>query len=114
MFKIYARSLGCVFAFLALSSPAFAHVTLEADEAIANAGYRAILRIPHGCEGEATKTLRVQIPEGVIDVKPMPKPGWTVNLSRGAYAQSYTLYGKPVAEGVREIVWSGGDLPDDY
>jgi uncharacterized protein YcnI len=44
--------------------PAIAHVTLENREAPVGAGYKAVLRVPHGCEGTATTTLRVRIPEG--------------------------------------------------
>ncbi len=46
--------------------------------------------------------------------KPMPKPGWKLATTKGAYGKSYDYYGTPVAEGVTEIVWTGGDLPDDW
>ncbi|HEX8662497.1 MAG TPA: DUF1775 domain-containing protein [Beijerinckiaceae bacterium] len=111
--KTVRGALGAA-AFLSLSIPALAHSTLEATEAPANAAYKGVVRVPHGCKGEATRTLRVQIPEGVIDVKPMPKAGWTLSVTRAAYAKSYDLFGKPVAEGVKEIVWSGGELPDAF
>lgn len=92
---------------------ALAHVTLEVQEAPQKSTYKAVLRIPHGCDGEATKTVRVQIPEGVIAVKPMPKAGWTLDIVKGAYAKSYDYYGTAVTEGVKELVWTG-DLPDAY
>ncbi len=57
--------------------------------------------------------VRVQIPEGVIGVKPMPKPGWTLSVTRGTYAKSYRSHGKTITEGPTEIVWSGGSLADD-
>ena len=40
--------------------------------------------------------MRVQIPEGVIVVKPMPKPGWTLEEVNVAYAKSYDYHGTPV------------------
>ena len=61
---------------LACICTAFAHVTLETREASIGAPYKAVLRVAHGCEGTAYHALRVRIPEGVIAVKPMPKPGW--------------------------------------
>lgn len=110
-----SRKYTIAFAALLLgSAPAFAHVTLERDEAKAGANYKAVLRVPHGCEGKATTAIRVQIPEGVIAAKPMPKPGWKLETVKGKYEKSYDLYGSPVSEGVKEIVWSGGDLPDDF
>lgn len=92
---------------------AFAHVSLQVKEAPVGSSYRAIFQVPHGCEGKPTNVVRVQIPEGVIAVKPQPKAGWTLEKVRGAYANSYDYYGTPTSEGVKEIVWSGGNLGDD-
>lgn len=97
----------------AWQSAALAHVTLAIKEARANTYYKAVLQVPHGCDGEATQSIRVQIPEGVIGVKPMPKPGWTLTVTRGAYAKSYQNHGQAVTEGPKEITWSGGTLSDD-
>ena len=97
------------------NTAAFAHVTLETREAPIGGGYKAVLRVPHGCKGSATIKIRVQIPEGVISVKPMPKPGWTLETVKGTYAKAYPYYhGTTLAEGVKEVAWSGGKLPDDH
>ncbi|MER8437472.1 YcnI family protein [Mesorhizobium sp. M1312] len=96
------------------ASAAFAHVTLETQEAAVGSTYKAVLRVPHGCEGKATTAVRVQIPEGVISVKPMPKPGWTLQVKKGRYEKSYQLHGEAVTSGAREIDWSGGSLPDEF
>jgi uncharacterized protein YcnI len=53
--------------------------------------YKAVFTVPHGCAGSATTKIRVQIPEGVIAVKPMPKPGWSVEAISGKYAAEYEL-----------------------
>lgn len=95
------------------TATAFAHATLETTEAHVGSSYKAVIRIPHGCEGKPTTTVRVQIPEGVISAKPMPKPGWTLEKVRGAYEHPYDYYGTPMKEGVKEIVWTGGSLGDD-
>jgi uncharacterized protein YcnI len=73
-------------------APAVAHVTLEAQEANIGMPYKAVLRVPHGCEGSATVTLRVRIPDGVIAVKPMPKPGWMLSTNNGQYSKTYTFF----------------------
>ena len=100
---------------LGLAAPAAqAHVTLETGEAAANSFVKFVLRVPHGCEGKATTTVRVRVPEGVINAKPMPKAGWTLEAVRGAYGKSYDYYGSTLTEGVVEIVWSGGELPDAF
>jgi uncharacterized protein YcnI len=91
-----------------------AHVTLETQQAPANGSYKAVLRVGHGCEGKPTTALRVQIPEGVIAVKPMPKPGWQLAVVKGKYERPYDYYGSQLTEGVKEIDWSGGQLPDEF
>ena len=96
------------------AAPALAHITLETSEAAAGDAYKAVLRVGHGCEGAVTTGLRVQIPDGVIDVKPMPKPGWDLETTTGAYAEPADLFGETLTEGVREIHWSGGNLPDAW
>ncbi len=93
---------------------AFAHVTLETQEAPVGSTYKAVLRVPHGCEGKATVAVRVKIPEGVIAVKPMPKPGWELKTVKGKYEKAYELWGEKVTEGVQEVDWSGGKLPDEF
>jgi uncharacterized protein YcnI len=95
------------------SSAALAHVSLQVKEAPVGASYRAILQVPHGCEGKPTTTLRIKLPEGVIAVKPQPKPGWSLEKVKGAYAKSYDYHGTPTSEGVTEVIWSGGSLADD-
>ncbi|KQZ02475.1 hypothetical protein ASD45_08975 [Pseudolabrys sp. Root1462] len=94
---------------------ASAHVTLDKKEVAIGSFYKAVLTVPHGCDGSPTVKIAVQIPEGVISVKPMVKPGWTIEIKRGAYAKPYSfLHGAKFTEGPKEIVWSGGALPDGY
>src|SRR6476620_11699013 len=94
------------------ASPAAAHVYLEGKQATVGASYKAVFAVPHGCKGSPTVKIRVQIPEGVIAVKPMPKAGWSVDFVEGKYANEYDYHGNKLASGVREVAWSGGKLPD--
>src|SRR6201995_1501388 len=94
------------------ASPAAAHVYLEGKQATVGSSYKAVFAVPHGCSGSPTVKLRVQIPEGVIAVKPMPKAGWTVDVVEGQYGSAYDFHGNKLTSGVKEVVWSGGKLPD--
>jgi periplasmic copper chaperone A len=91
-----------------------AHVTLESKEAPPDSSYKAVLRVGHGCEGKPTTAIRVQVPEGVIAAKPMPKPGWRLATLKAKYQRPYDYFGTELTEGVKEITWSGGELPDDF
>jgi uncharacterized protein YcnI len=99
---------------IALATPAFAHPTLESQTATVGRPYKATFRIPHGCDGSATVKVTIQIPEGVIDVKPMPKPGWQLEVVKGPYPKAYPYFHGEIKEGARTVAWSGGKLPDDY
>ena len=93
---------------------ASAHVELENRQASVGSGYKAVMRVSHGCSGSATTMIRVRIPEGVLDVKPMPKAGWKLDVVTGKYPKSYGQRGAKVSEGVTEISWSGGNLPNAF
>lgn len=115
MFNAALRALAVATAFFGGLGAAAAHVTLETKEAPVGAPYKAVFKTPHGCKGAPTTTVRVRIPEGVIAVKPMPKPGWKLETVKGPYAKAYDFYhGLKLTEGVREVVWSGGELPDEF
>ncbi|TVR06839.1 MAG: DUF1775 domain-containing protein [Salinarimonadaceae bacterium] len=99
---------------LGAASSAHAHVTLETREAVVNTTYKAVLRVPHGCSGEATLRLRVRIPDGIVGVRPMPKAGWTLETVVAPLAQPYTSHGREITEGVVEIIWTGELLDEHY
>ena len=105
-----AAALGATLA----ASSASAHITLQNREAPVGSFYKAVFVVPHGCAGSATTKIRVQIPEGVIGVKPMPKPGWNVETVKAKYVAPYDFHGAKLTEGVKEVAWSGGKLPDDF
>lgn len=107
------RKLTISLALTALAAPASAHVTLEKGEAAVGTSYKAVLRVPHGCQGKPTNVVRVQLPEGYYAVKPMPKPGWTLEKVIGKYETPFNNHGTEMTEGVREVIWSGGNLLDD-
>jgi uncharacterized protein YcnI len=113
MIRFFARAASAAAMLAALSAPAFAHITLDTGSAAVGSSYKAVLRVPHGCDGAATTAIRLKVPEGFVSAKPMPKAGWTLDIKTGPYAKSYTLFGSPVTEGATEITWSGGNLPDN-
>jgi periplasmic copper chaperone A len=50
----------------------------------------------------------------VMRSKPMPKPGWKLETVVKPLAEPYDWYGTKITEDVREITWSGGNLPDNF
>jgi uncharacterized protein YcnI len=99
---------------LLAATQAHAHATLETAKAQVGANYKAVMRISHGCAGSPTLRVRIRIPDGFVGVKPMPKPGWTLETVLAPYGKTYEAPHATLTEGVREISWSGGRLPGDW
>jgi periplasmic copper chaperone A len=114
--SIFARTVAAtLLGFVCLPpSIAGAHVSLEVAQAPVGSTYKAVMRIPHGCAGAATTTMRIRVPEGLIAVKPMPKAGWTLETVSGDYKATHDYFGTPIGKGVTEIIWSGGRLLDAW
>ena len=76
------------------ATAASAHVS-SSEEPVASGGRTPVtFRFDHGCAGQPTTSLRVQIPPGVRDVVAEDPPGWASTVS------------------TEEIRWQGGSIPD--
>ena len=100
---------------LAAAVPVSAHVTLEQTQARADSYYKATVRASHGCKGSPTVKLRVRLPEGVTGVKPQPKPGWKLEITRVKLPTPLDDgHGGKITETVGEVAWAGGSLADEH
>jgi len=110
-----AAALAAAFAGCLAAPPASAHVTLERTQAPADSYYKAVLQVQHGCKGLPTLAVRVRIPDGVLSVKPQPKPGWTLTITRVKLAQPVDAgHGRTLTERPGEVAWTGGSLADEH
>lgn len=100
------------------ANSAFSHVTLQDQAAAAGAGYRAVLRVGHGCAGAPTTSITVTIPSGFNGAQPLVKAGWSVGTKVGKLDQPYEMHGTKYTEGVQEITWTAkgaeNALPDAW
>lgn len=92
---------------------AHAHIVLDVQSASAGSYYRGALRVGHGCDGSPVRQIVVTIPGGVQGAKPMPKPGWDIEIKRKVLAQPYVSHGRTVSEDVSQIRWTA-KTPADY
>jgi len=97
---------------LATAGTAFAHASIAPASASVGATIKAVVTIPHGCDGAATTGISVTLPEGFVLAKPQPKPGWALAIETADYRQPADDHGTPVASGAHVISWTGGNLPD--
>lgn len=99
-------------------SAATAHVVLDEPVALAGTGYKAALRISHGCDGAATVAVKVAVPAGFRGARPMPKAGWDIIIRRDPLARPHDNHGRRAADDVTEITWTAAGrenaLPDTF
>ena len=95
-----------------LATPALAHTALEYPVASAGQAYKATFKIGHGCGASPTRQIVVDIPAGVQGARPMPKPGWQLDITRAKLATPYTSHGRTITEDVTRISWTA-KTPED-
>jgi periplasmic copper chaperone A len=83
-----------VVALLALNGPAAAHVSSSEEPVASGDRVPVTFTFDHGCAGQPTTYLRVQIPDGVRDVQAEDPAGWTSTVTAD------------------EVRWDGGSVPD--
>ena len=84
------------------------------EEAAPDSFATLAFQVPHGCDGSATVSLSVQIPAGVVSVKPQVKPGWEISIEEGTLPEPVDYFGETLTEGVLSVTWTGGPLEDQY
>jgi len=100
--------------FMALPSLVSAHAVILETDAESGSYYKGVIGISHGCEGSATTKVTISIPYGVRGAKPMPKPGWKLDVVKSELEKPYQSHGKTVTEDVTQITWHGGVLEDAH
>ncbi len=110
------KTIAGIAAILGIAGPALAHVSLENKEVAPGATVKFVLRLPHGCSGSATTSLRIAVPEQLSSVKPQPKPGWNLSVTTEDLHKisAETTHAHGGAAQVKEISWTGGKLDDAF
>jgi predicted lipoprotein with Yx(FWY)xxD motif len=74
---------------------ALAHVVVVPNQAAPGATVTLNFVVGHGCQGQPTTALRVELPKSVSSVEPQPKGAWTPTL-------------ETLPDGGRAVTWRGG------
>lgn len=109
--RICAALLGS----LALAVPVAAHIVIAAPKAIAGSYHVTQFRVGHGCDGAATRSVRVEIPAAIIGAKPQPKPGWKLSIERQPLAAPIAGEGgRTITDRVSAVTWEGTLDPEQF
>jgi periplasmic copper chaperone A len=109
--KIHSYILGAALvAVLALAPTAFAHVTLQPEEAPAGGFTRLDVRVPNETDDADTTEVDVQFPPGFLSVSTEPVPGWDAEVTMRKLDKPVEQFGEQVTEEVGRITYTGGTI----
>jgi len=111
---MFAARLAAPLVALLAAPMALAHIKIEPASASAGAYQKLTFRVGHGCDGSATSSITVLLPDAIAGAKPMPKAGWSIATVEGKLATPAMSHGVAVTSAVREVRWQGGPLLDAH
>ncbi|MFL9656751.1 YcnI family protein [Streptomyces sp. PB17] len=96
-------------AVLALSAPAFAHVSVQPEGTAAKGGYAVVdFKVPNERDNASTTKLEVSFPTDhpLASVMPQPVPGWKADVTKAKPAKPLESHGKQITEVVTKVTWT--------
>ncbi|MFI8234563.1 YcnI family protein [Streptomyces sp. NPDC085900] len=96
-------------AVLALSGPAFAHVSVQPEGTAAKGGYAVVdFKVPNERDDASTTKLEVTFPADhpVASAMPEPMDGWKIKVTKSELAKPLEVHGKKITEAVSRITWT--------
>jgi hypothetical protein len=99
---------------LALPAVVSADAVILQTDAESGSFYKGVIGITHGCDGSDTTRVTIDIPYGVRGAKPVPKPGWELEVVKSELEKPYNSDGTVVTEDVTQISWYGNTLDDAH
>ncbi|PBC97777.1 uncharacterized protein BX281_5811 [Streptomyces sp. Ag82_O1-15] len=96
-------------AVLAVSAPAFAHVSVQPEGEAAKGGYAVVdFKVPNERDNASTNKVEVNFPTDhpLASVMPQPLDGWSVKVTKTKLAKSLTMHGEKISEAVSKVTWT--------
>lgn len=96
-------------AVLALSTPAFAHVSVQPEGTAAKGGYAVVdFKVPNERDDASTTKLEVNFPADhpLASVMPQRIDGWTAKVTKSKLDKPLELHGKKIDEAVTKVTWT--------
>jgi uncharacterized protein len=96
-------------AVVVLSSPAFAHVSVQPEGAAAKGGYAVIdFKVPNERDNASTTKLEVNFPteHPLASVMPEPMTGWDIDVTKTELDKPVEAHGKQITEAVTKVTWT--------
>ncbi|MGW4020504.1 YcnI family copper-binding membrane protein [Streptomyces sp. NPDC005009] len=96
-------------AVLAVSTPCFAHVSVQPEGEAAKGGYAVVgFKVPNERDDASTTKLEVTFPTDhpLASVMPQPVEGWDVKVTTSKLDKPLEMHGKKIDEAVSKVTWT--------
>ncbi|MFJ8788437.1 YcnI family protein [Streptomyces sp. NPDC102462] len=107
--RIAAATVVAGSAVLALSAPAFAHVSVQPEGTAAKGGYAVVdFKVPNERDDASTTKLEINLPADhpLASVMPQPVAGWDVKVTRSKLDKPLESHGEKISEAVTKVTWT--------
>ncbi|MGW1503703.1 YcnI family copper-binding membrane protein [Streptomyces mirabilis] len=107
--RIAAAGAVAASAVLAVSAPAFAHVSVQPEGEAAKGGYAVVdFKVPNERDKASTNKVEVNFPTDhpLASVMPQPLDGWSVQVTKTKLAKPLTMHGEKISEAVSKVTWT--------
>ncbi|CAL9503038.1 putative protein YcnI [Streptomyces sp. enrichment culture] len=107
--RIAAAGAAAGLTVLALSAPAFAHVTVQPEGTAAKGGYAVVgFKVPNERDDASTTKLEVTFPTDhpLASVMPQPMPGWKIEVTKSKLDKPLEMHGEKITEAVSKVTWT--------
>ncbi|MBL1107880.1 YcnI family protein [Streptomyces sp. 5-8] len=107
--RIAAATVVAGSAVLALSAPAFAHVSVQPEDTAAKGGYAVVdFKVPNERDNASTTKIEVSLPADhpIASVMPQPLPGWKIDVTKSKLDKPLTMHGEKIDEAVTKVTWT--------
>lgn len=107
--RIVAAGAAAGVTVLALSAPAFAHVTVQPEGTAAQGGYAVVdFKVPNERDNASTTKLEVNFPTDhpLASVMPEPMPGWKIDVTTSKLDKPLEMHGEKITEAVTKVTWT--------
>ncbi|MEQ8145813.1 YcnI family protein [Streptomyces sp. OP7] len=99
-------------AVLAVSTPCFAHVSVQPEGEAAKGGYAVVgFKVPNERDNASTTKVEVTFPTDhpLASVMPQPVDGWDIKVTKSRLAKPLEMHGKKIDEAVSKVTWTAKD-----
>jgi uncharacterized protein YcnI len=98
---------------LSIAAPAYAHVTVQPNEAVAGSFSRFVVRVPTERDVPTTRVTLQLPPLAFLAFE--DKPGWERQEKVTEFEEPLEAFGQEITEGVTSVTWTGNEIgPEEF